>query len=72
MYLLREGAKVQKEIKDRKMFKLSKRLVAEEQKDDENIIMGGAGEKRVKKTELKVNIPEQQKQPQLGGAGERK
>jgi hypothetical protein len=54
VYLLREGAKVQKEIKERKMFKLSKRLVAEEQKDDENIIMGGAGEKRVKKTELKV------------------
>jgi hypothetical protein len=51
--LLRESAKVHKEIKDRKLFSLSKRLVAEEHKDDDNIIMGGAGEKRVKKTELK-------------------
>ncbi len=72
MYLLREGAKVQKEIKERKMFKLSKRLVAEEQKDDEKIIMGGAGEKRVKKGENKINAPEQPKIQQLGGAGERK
>ena len=30
VYLLRESAKVTKEIKDRKMFKLSKRLGAEE------------------------------------------
>ncbi len=34
MYMLRESAKVSKEMKDRKMFKLSKRLGAEESKDD--------------------------------------
>jgi len=34
VYLLRESAKVSKEIKDRKMFKLSKRLGGEEEKED--------------------------------------
>ena len=72
VYLLRESAKVHKEIKERKMFKLSKRLVAEEQKDDKNVIMGGAGEKRLKKTNPKSLAPEQQRQAQLGGAGEKK
>jgi hypothetical protein len=72
VYLLRESAKAQREVKDRKMFKLSKRLVAEEHKDDENIVMGGAGEKRMKKSENKINAPEQPKIQQLGGAGERK
>ena len=43
MYLLRESAKVTKEIKDRKMFKVSKRLGAEEYKDDHMAIDGGAG-----------------------------
>ena len=32
VYLLRESTNVSKEIKDRKMFKLSKRLVVEEEK----------------------------------------
>ena len=39
VYLLRESAKVSKEIKDRKMFKLSKRLCGEEEKEDH--IMAG-------------------------------
>ena len=34
VYLLRESAKVSKEIKERKMFKLSKRLGGEEEKED--------------------------------------
>ena len=34
VYLLRESAKVSKEIKERKMFKLSKRLGSEEEKED--------------------------------------
>jgi len=37
VYLLRESAKVSKQIKDRKMFKLSKRLGGEEEKDDSNM-----------------------------------
>jgi hypothetical protein len=34
--------------------------------------MGGAGEKRLKKTDPKFSAPEQQRQAQLGGAGEKK
>jgi len=45
VYLLRESAKVSKEVKDRKMFKLSKRLGAEEEKDDGNMLAPGAGQK---------------------------
>lgn len=44
--MLRESAKTTKEIKDRKMFKLSKRLGAEEEKDQVMANDGGAGEKR--------------------------
>ena len=53
MYLLRESAKVNKEIKDRKMYKIHKRLGAEEYKDDEMQPVGGAGEKRMKNMEGK-------------------
>jgi len=48
VYLLRESAKVTKQIKDRKMFKLSKRLGAEEQKDDGNLMGPGGADKRKK------------------------
>jgi hypothetical protein len=48
VYLLRESAKVSKEIKERKMFKIAKRLGAEEEKDQVMVIDGGAGEKRKK------------------------
>ena len=48
VYLLRESAKVTKEIKDRKMYTLSKRLGAEEEKDQMMTIDGGAAEKRMR------------------------
>jgi hypothetical protein len=44
--LLRESAKTTKEIKDRKMFKLSKRLGAEEEKDQVMALDGAGAEKR--------------------------
>ena len=44
----RESAKVSKEIKDRKMFRDSKRLGVEEEKDQMMGLDGGAGEKRKK------------------------
>ncbi|TNV71309.1 hypothetical protein FGO68_gene8451 [Halteria grandinella] len=48
VYLLRESAKVSKEIKDRKMFKLSKRLGGEEEKEDINMAGAGVADKRKK------------------------
>ena len=48
VYLLRESAKVSKEIKDRKMYKVSKRLGVEEEKDQMMAIDGGPAEKRMK------------------------
>jgi len=42
VYLLRESAKVSKEVKERKMFKLSKRLGVEEEKDQMMLIDGAA------------------------------
>jgi len=53
VYLLRESAKVSKEIKDRKMFKLSKRLGAEEEKDDGNMAGPGAPDKRKKGNDVR-------------------
>ena len=46
--MLREGAKVTKEIKERKMFKLSKRLGAEEEKEG-NQVMGQNPSNKFKK-----------------------
>ena len=40
VYLLRESAKVTKEIKERKKFKLAKRMHGEVERDD--VPMGGA------------------------------
>ncbi|TNV71108.1 hypothetical protein FGO68_gene4729 [Halteria grandinella] len=48
VYLLRESAKVSKEIKDRKLFKLSKRLGLEEEKEDGNLAGPGGADKRKK------------------------
>jgi hypothetical protein len=48
VYLLRESAKVSKEIKERKMFKLAKRLGAEEEKEDVNMAGHGVPDKRKK------------------------
>ena len=44
--MLRESAKVTKEIKDRKMFTLTKRLGADEYKDQPMAHDGGAGQKQ--------------------------
>jgi hypothetical protein len=57
VYLLRESAKVSKEMKDRKMFKLSKRLGAEESKDDVGPGESQTIDKRMKNVEGKsVNV----------------
>ena len=45
VYLLRESAKVTKEIKNRRMVKISKRLGAEEAKDDGNASSSSAAAK---------------------------
>ena len=57
VYLLRESAKVSKEIKERKMFKLSKRLNGEEYKEDVNMAGQAAAEKRKKGNDGKA-IPQ--------------
>ena len=51
--MLRESAKTTKEIKDRKMYTLSKRIGAEESKDDLMVIDGGTVDKRKKDAEGK-------------------
>ena len=48
VYLLRESAKVSKEIKNRRMVTLSKRLNAEEEKEDANMAGSSQPEKRKK------------------------
>ena len=63
VYLLRESAKVSKEIKNRKMFTLSKRVGAEEYKEDANMAVQAQAEKRKKGNDGRP-VP----QP-LGGAG---
>ena len=63
VYLLRESAKVSKEIKNRKMFTLSKRVGAEEYKEDANMAGQPQAEKRKKGNDGRP-VP----QP-LGGAG---
>lgn len=65
VYLLRESAKTTKQIKDRKMFKVSKRLGAEESKDDQMMIDAGGAEKRKRDNDGKgipVNTAAQHKQ----------
>jgi hypothetical protein len=63
VYLLRESAKVSKEIKDRKMFKLSKRLGVEEEKEDAMMAGQGPPEKRKKGPDGRPM------QANVGGAG---
>ena len=63
VYLLRESAKVSKEIKDRKMSKLSKRLGVEEEKEDAMIAGRKPPEKRKKGSDGRPM------QANVGGAG---
>ncbi len=63
VYLLRESAKVSKEIKDRKMFKLSKRLGAEEQKDDQGPHDAQMIDKRMRNAEGKPVVVSQRQAP---------
>lgn len=63
VYLLRESAKVSKEIKERRMFKIAKRLGPEEEKEDQVMAGHAAPDKRKKGPDGR---PMQQN---LGGAG---
>jgi hypothetical protein len=63
--LLRESAKATKEVKERKMFRVSKRLGAEEEKDQVMSSEALGAEKRHKAADGK-GVPASQR---LGGAG---
>lgn len=63
VYLLRESAKVSKEIKERRMFKIAKRLGPEEEKEDQVMAGHAAPDKRKKGADGRAV------QQNLGGAG---
>ena len=67
VYLLREKAKVSRSIGERKMFKVSKRLGAEEEKNDSLSQVSQQPEKRFRNTDGK-GIPVSSSAPGKQGA----
>ena len=63
VYLLRESAKVSKEIKERRMFKIAKRLGPVEEKEDQLMAGHAASDKR------KKGLDSRPMQQNLCGAG---